>query len=60
CDRPLAVEIDQRPCSSSNLPSSYKNLNLHPPTSNSLCYSNNCDYWNDTQNASSSGNAGNG
>ena len=30
-DRPLAVEIDRRPCSSSNLPSFYKNLNLHPP-----------------------------
>jgi len=31
CDRPLAVEIDQRLWSSSNLPSYCKNLNLHPP-----------------------------
>ena len=30
-DRPIAVEIDQRPCSSSNFPRACKNVNLHPP-----------------------------
>ncbi|MCC3416138.1 MULTISPECIES: hypothetical protein [unclassified Microcoleus] len=43
-DRPLAVESDRKPRYVSNLPSSCKNINLHPPTSNSLCYSNHCDY----------------
>ncbi|WP_445171076.1 hypothetical protein [Microcoleus sp.] len=30
-DRPIAVEIDRRPYSSSNFPRACKNVNLHPP-----------------------------